>query len=109
MRHRSRSNLVSADVIDYLARRRQMSQNEIADLLGVDKSFISRARRAERELSVTQLQTIADRLGVPLGAMLIDSQPPASTAPKENRAIIRLCDRLMRQADEAIAILRRKN
>jgi transcriptional regulator with XRE-family HTH domain len=100
MLRRTRLNKVSADLIEYLVVRKHFSQNKIAEMIGVDKSFVSRARRGERELSVTQMSNIADQLGVPLGAMLIDAMPPASKAPKENRPLIELCDRLMRQIDD---------
>jgi transcriptional regulator with XRE-family HTH domain len=106
MLRRTKLDKVSADLISYLVERKHLSQNQIADMIGVDKSFVSRARRGERELSVTQIGMIADRLDVPMGAMLIDCQPPISKAPKRNRALIKLCDRLMRQADAVEALLR---
>lgn len=110
MRRRTRFNDISASLVDYLVTKRNLSQNDIADILKVDKSFISRVRGAEREFSPTQIAMIADKLGVPMGAMLIDSAPMknASSSP-EKQQIVDLCDKLMRQADEAVAALRAKS
>ena len=107
MIRRTRLDKVSIDLITYLVDRRHLSQNQIADMIEVDKSFISRVRRGERELSPRQMQQIADCLGVPLGAMLIDSHPPIKKPiSKEKRELLDLCDRLMRKADAAMAAIR---
>lgn len=110
MRRRTRFNDISASLVEYLVTKRNLSQNDIADILKVDKSFISRVRSAEREFSPTQIAMIADKLGVPMGALLIDAAPPSkkSLSP-EKQQIVELCDKLMRQTDGAIAALRAKS
>ena len=109
MRHRrSNANAMSADFVDYLVTRRGLSQNEIADILQVDKSFISRVRNAERDFPSRQLRVLADQLDVPLGAMLIDSRPPGPPPTGEIKQIADLCEKLLRQGDAAIAAHRAK-
>jgi transcriptional regulator with XRE-family HTH domain len=106
MLRRTRLHKVSADLITYLVERRHLTQSQIADMMGVDKSFVSRARRGERELSPNQIAEIADQLNVPMGAMLIDSHPPIKKSiSKEKRELLDLCDRLMRRADAARAAI----
>lgn len=101
---RARFSKISSKLVEYLVERRGMTQVEVAGMLDVDKSFVSRVRAAERELSPTQMETIAERLGVPLGAMLIDAadsgkQPELSP---ERQAILDLCTKLMHECDEAL-------
>lgn len=105
-RRRSTLNNVSADVVEYLVTRRSLSQNEIAEMLRVDKSFISRVRNGEREFSPNQLSRIADALGIPLGAMLIDARPPSKPATGETKQLVDLCERLLRNADGMVAAMR---
>lgn len=110
MKHRrSNANAVSAELVEYLVTRRGLSQNEIAEILEVDKSFVSRVRKAERDFSSAQMRRIADHLNVPLGAMLLDAQPAASR-PKnaDTKHIADLCEKLMHQADAAIQAIRQK-
>jgi transcriptional regulator with XRE-family HTH domain len=104
MKHRrSKLNDVSADLVDYLVTRRGLTQTEIAEMIEVDKSFVSRVRKAEREFSPNQMGRIADRLGIPMGAMLIEARPITNPQSEEVKQIAALCKKLMAQADAALA------
>ncbi|MFT3784567.1 MAG: helix-turn-helix transcriptional regulator [Tepidisphaeraceae bacterium] len=106
MRRRTRNNKVAADLMKYLIEKRGMTQNDIADVLGVDKSFVSRVAAAERDLSTHQLRTIADALDVPMGALLLDALGPTKTKDPEKQKILDLTADLMQLADKAVAALR---
>ena len=108
MKHRpSNANQVSAELISYLVTSRGLSQNQIAEVLEVDKSFISRVRAGERDLSSRQMRRLADHLDVPLGAMLIDSTPPPKRPlTGDRKQIVDLCQQLMAKADQGVAAAR---
>lgn len=100
------SNRVAADLMIYLVDTRGITQSEISEALGVDKSFVSRVRAAERDLSTDQLRRLADYVKLPLGAMLLAaSKPKPTSAPvsEERQKFLDLCDRLVQLADRALA------
>jgi transcriptional regulator with XRE-family HTH domain len=103
MRRKTRNNAVASKLIDYLIEKRSMSQTQIAEVLSVDKSFVSRVRTAERDLSTHQLRQLADHLGVPLGALLIQAMPRPAKMNPDLAEIASLCERLMHLADQASA------
>lgn len=76
-----------------------MTQQEIADLLEVDKSFISRVRNGERELSSFHLERLAEQLGVDVGVMLIDASRPTKPVSPEIQNIMDLCEKAILTAD----------
>ena len=99
MRRRTRFNDTSAKLVEYLVTKHGFTQNDIAAILNVDKSFVSCVRAAEREFSTTQMSRIAEKLGVPLGAMLIDASPTVTGLSPELQRIADLCEKLMRTID----------
>ena len=105
MRRTRTPSALSSRLVDYLVERRNLSQSDIAQIIGVDKSFVSRVRTGERELSPSQMDMIAEHLRVPLGAMLIDATEPRKPASKDKQALLEMCDRLMREADTAAEAL----
>lgn len=109
MRHRrSNANDISGDLVRYLVSKRGLTQGEIASILQVDKSFISRVHKAERDFSPNQLGRLADHLKVPLGALLIAARPPSKPRTPETKQIVELCERLMLQADKITEALKLK-
>lgn len=56
-----------------------MSQEQVASVLGVDRSLISLYENGEREISLTSLEKLSDLFGVELEELLEDSA--------DNRAI----------------------
>lgn len=107
-RRQSSFNDISAKLVEYLIVRRSLTQNEIAEIIETDKSFVSRVRSSEREFSPGQMDRIAERLGVPMGVMLLDALRPKTPPTGEKKKILDLCERLMRQADEVTASTRAK-
>ncbi len=92
--------------MSYLLDQRGLSQMEIASILEVDKSFVSRVASGERDLSTHQLRVLADALGVPLGALLLNASGPFRGKSEEGKRIGDLCAELMQLADNAVAALR---
>jgi transcriptional regulator with XRE-family HTH domain len=61
----------SAEVVEYILGERKLSQEELAEILEVSASFISRVRAGKRAFTLDHLQAIEERLGMPLGAVLL--------------------------------------
>jgi transcriptional regulator with XRE-family HTH domain len=68
------SNLGAA--IRRLRRERGLSQEALADLAQIDRSYMSSIERGRRNLSVLNVARIASALSVPLGDLLHVSEPP---------------------------------
>jgi len=102
MRRRSKLTELSKTVIDYFCSKIELSQSQIAELLEVDKSFISRVRSGERELSSFHLERLAEALGVNVGVMLIDASKPTKPLPPDLQKIADLCEKAILTADRAI-------
>ena len=68
------SNLGAA--IRRLRRERGLSQEALADLAQIDRSYMSSIERGRRNLSVLNVARIASALSVPLGDLLHMSEPP---------------------------------
>jgi transcriptional regulator with XRE-family HTH domain len=77
---------------------RGMSQSQIASKLGVHRSHISRIKSGEHEFTDAQLDRIETLTGVPLGLLLLGSEPPA-TASREVRQVYREAVELMRRSE----------
>ncbi len=97
---------ISSKLVHYLADRGMLTQSQVADVLNVDKSFVSRVASRQREFSPTQMQELADHLKLPLGVLMLDSNRPAAPATGERKKIMDLCERLIKQCDAAILEVR---
>jgi transcriptional regulator with XRE-family HTH domain len=107
MRRRSKLTDLSKQVIDYFCSKIELTQSQIADLLEVDKSFISRVRNGERELSSFHLERLAGALGVDVGVMLIGAAKSSNKKLRpELQEIADLCEKAILTADRAIKELR---
>lgn len=103
MARKSTLNELSGRVIDYLIDRRGLTQIQIAEALGVDKSFVSRVRGRTRDLSPGHLERLAELLGVDLGVMLIDVSRPRRPVSPERQEIFDLSARLINMATANLA------
>jgi transcriptional regulator with XRE-family HTH domain len=106
MARRGTFSAISSKLVNYLTGRGMLTQTQIADAIDVDKSFVSRVAAQQREFSPTQMQRLADHLNVPLGVLLLDSNPPTKPATGERKEIMDLCKRLINQCDLATAEVR---
>lgn len=106
MRRRSKLTALSKTVIDYFCSTIEMSQSQIADLLKVDKSFISRVRNGERELSSFHLERLAGAIGVDVGVMLIGATKSDKPLKPELQKIADLCEQAILTADRALKDLK---
>jgi transcriptional regulator with XRE-family HTH domain len=80
MERRTVSTRVSADVIEYLISQGS-SLAQIASVLGVTKSFISRVRSRQRSLTLDHLAMLEDFAGRPLPLLLIEATPELDVPP----------------------------
>jgi transcriptional regulator with XRE-family HTH domain len=53
-----------------LRQEKAMSQEELAELCGLHRTYIGSVERAERNISIDNMERIADALKTPLPAML---------------------------------------
>ncbi len=74
MEHRTVSTRLSADIVDYLLAN-DFSLTELAGLIGVTKSFLSRVRSRQRSFTVDHLVALESVLGKPLPLLLLEATP----------------------------------
>jgi transcriptional regulator with XRE-family HTH domain len=103
---RTLSSTLSADLLQWLIARGH-SQVEIARMLGVGEPFISLVKSRERSLTLDHLATLADALGLPLGAILIHATERDRKTP-ESAALMDLTEKLIRKADAVRGTLRQR-
>jgi Predicted transcriptional regulators len=58
-----------------LRRERGLSQEELADEIGVHRTFMGGVERGERNLTLQTLERLAERLGVDPVSLLRDADP----------------------------------
>lgn len=95
---RTLSSSLSADVVQYLRRRRH-SQAKIAKLLGVSEGFISLVKSRERSLTIEHLELLAEKLSIPLGALLLAVTPLPKGANPEVKAFFELSASIINKTD----------
>ena len=98
-RRRKQTELGKA-VIDYFITKTRLTQQEIAEILEVDKSFVSRLCNSERELATHHMEALADYLNVPVGVMLIEASRPKKPVTPEIQQILDLCEKAILLSDK---------
>ena len=99
MERRTVSTSISADVVEYLLQG-GMSLAEIAEILGVTKSFVSRVKSRQRSLTLDHLAALERVMGKPLPLLLIEATPkedvPADLLPlyEATKSVLRSSMRL---------------
>ena len=64
-------NYISADVIAFLQRERNMTLGEIGSAMGKSEPFISRVKNGQRLLTLRSLSSLSVEIGMPLPLLLI--------------------------------------
>lgn len=72
---------VSSGIVNLLVDR-GMNLTEIAELIGVTKSFISRVKSGQRSLTLDHLARFERALGEPIPWLLMRAIPPESVSPE---------------------------
>ncbi|MEM1011773.1 MAG: helix-turn-helix transcriptional regulator [Planctomycetota bacterium] len=72
---RTKFNDQAKAVVEYLISEHDMTVTQIAEICQVDKSFISRCKNGERELSYDHLDRLSLALDVVPGALLFAAMP----------------------------------
>lgn len=94
MKQHDPSFTLSVRLVEWL-KQQGKSQKDVAGLLGVSESFISRVASGHRSLTIEHLAELEDRLKLPLPVLLLESELARQESP-EKRAIL----------TEAISLLR---
>jgi len=55
---------------------KMLTQEKVAEAAGLHPNYISSVERGERNISICNIEKIAFALGVCMGELLTDSQPP---------------------------------
>lgn len=84
---------VSSGVVRLLCDR-GMNLTEIAELLGVTRSYISRVKNGTRSFTLDHLVTLQRKTGQPLPLLLLQATP-ASDIPKELKALYRSTEKIL--------------
>jgi transcriptional regulator with XRE-family HTH domain len=94
----------TARVLRYVLEKTHRTQAQLAEDLEVSESFISRALRGERNLTLDHLQQIEDKFDMPTGAMFLAITKPG-TDPKFER-LRHLARELLLQGDRVSAAIK---
>jgi transcriptional regulator with XRE-family HTH domain len=86
MKQHDPSYTLSVRLIEWL-KQQGKSQKDVAVLLGVSESFISRVASGHRSLTVDHLAELEDRLKLPLPVLLLESELVRQKSP-EKRAVL---------------------
>jgi len=70
-----------------LRKHKGMTQEELASLVGIDSSYLSRVENNQREVSLGILQKIAEALQVPISAFFEDSEVQPIDLPKPIKTV----------------------
>jgi transcriptional regulator with XRE-family HTH domain len=97
---RTLSSSLSADVIAFL-RKRGHSQARISRMLGVSESYVSLVKSRERALTLDHMELLAEKLGLPLGALLLAVVPRPRNPSPDVKSFFKLAARLIEKADVA--------
>jgi transcriptional regulator with XRE-family HTH domain len=95
MRQSDPSFSLSMRLVEWL-KRQGKAQKDIAALLEVSESFISRVASGHRSLTIDHLAVLEDRLKLPLPVLLLESELAEQKVP-EKRAVL----------NEALSLLRK--
>jgi transcriptional regulator with XRE-family HTH domain len=76
------SAAISAAVVEYILTERKLTQEQLAEILEVSASFISRVRAGQRSFTLDHLQAIEERLEMPLGALFLATM---KKTPRDNK------------------------
>lgn len=86
MKQHDPSFTLSVRLVEWL-KQQGKSQKDVAGLLGVSESFISRVASGHRSLTIEHLAKLEDRLKLPLPVLLLESELARQESAKK-RAIL---------------------
>lgn len=69
--------MVFGQRIKYFRRKARLSQQELADMVGIQQTLISRIERDDRKVTVDELPTFAKALGVSVSELLGEGEVAA--------------------------------
>lgn len=87
------SDAVSQFALAYLLKK-GITASEVAEILGVTKSYVSRVKSGQRSFTIKHLTTLASETDEPLAFLFMKSMPIASV-PSSMRPLYRSALKLM--------------
>jgi predicted transcriptional regulator len=101
---RAASSAMSAEILDFVLSRGH-TQADVARMLDVSESFVSLVKSAERGLTLDHVESLSERLSMPMGELFIavTERRPGAKQRKSFGSFVSF----MRQADAATATARR--
>lgn len=73
-----------------------LQQKELADLLGVTSSYISRVESGERPMSTKMIDTLVEKTSIPRELILLLGQDSKSLKAEDSRTVDKLSSELLR-------------
>jgi transcriptional regulator with XRE-family HTH domain len=70
-----KSRLRFASNLKEQRRSQELSQEDLADLCGLHRTYIGSVERGERNISIDNMERIAQALAVPLESLLKEAKP----------------------------------
>jgi transcriptional regulator with XRE-family HTH domain len=88
----------SGQIVSSVKEKYHLTQSQLAELLGVTQSYVSRVERGERKLTLVHLETLSKCLDLPMAVFLWRTLgPPRSVSPKKKQVFARM-EALLRRA-----------
>jgi transcriptional regulator with XRE-family HTH domain len=63
---------LSGDIVDYLQKQKRKSLREIAEMMGVSKSYLSRVKNRKKGLTLKRLVKLEKELDLPLPLLFLE-------------------------------------
>lgn len=83
MTERSAAHLTFGRTVRAYRRERHISQEELADLSGLHRTYVSGIERGERNLSLESILKLARALEVNPGAFFTNARPPRDSPTRQ--------------------------
>ena len=99
-KRRKVSSDISCQLIEYVLKEKQWTQEQLAEALELSTAFISRARAKERSLRLDHLSIIESLMNSPIGAILL-AAVPITNATEKNAKLREIAHKAIKAADDA--------
>lgn len=88
----------SAQIVSNVKRIYDLTQSHLAELLGVDQSYVSRVERGQRKLTLAHLETLARCARLPAAVFLWKVLGPPPTVSARKKRLLARAEALLRKA-----------
>ena len=81
---------VSSEILAFVVREHSLNQRQIAAILNVHHSYISKVLKGQRNLTLTRIEAISNALGMPLPVLAWKALTPKTPSGRKKKA----CDEI---------------